>query len=220
MLIVSPSRSTTPCQPWLRLAAACVVRFPANPYPDVWRVAGREPPCLYRVRRAIRDGWLVFVSPDGRHKEIEHHRMNVTLNRALQQRIFEQMQSSYPNEGGGFLLGRMRDADLNEVEVEDIVQVANVFAEAEQYHRYAMTPADWARLEDEADARGLTLVGYYHSHPNSPAVPSLYDRDHALPNFVYIITAVYEGPRATEQRVWWLRPDRSQFDEGTLHVPA
>ncbi len=34
-----------------------------------------------------------------------------------------------------------------------------------------MTPLDWARLEDEADERGLTLVGYYHSHPIRPQFP-------------------------------------------------
>jgi proteasome lid subunit RPN8/RPN11 len=80
-----------------------------------------------------------------------------------------------------------------------------------------MTPQDWMRLEDEADAKGLTLVGYYHSHPDSPAIPSIYDRDHALPNFVYIITSVVQG-KAVEMHVWRLRPDRSQFDEAILRV--
>ncbi len=70
------------------------------------------------------------------------------------------------------------------------MHVANQFESEEQYHRYAMTPLDWAKLEDEADARGLTLVGYYHSHPDHPAIPSVFDRDHALPNFSYIITSV------------------------------
>jgi proteasome lid subunit RPN8/RPN11 len=80
-----------------------------------------------------------------------------------------------------------------------------------------MTPQDWARLEDEADARGLTLVGYYHSHPDSPAIPSIYDRDHALPNFTYIITSV-QGAQAVDMRVWRLRSDREQFDAGSLII--
>lgn len=143
--------------------------------------------------------------------------MNVVLKYDLQQHIFEQMVASYPNEGGGFLLGTLNG---DTIQIVDIVQVANTFAAEEQYHRYAMTPLDWAKLEDEADARGLTLVGYYHSHPNSPAIPSVYDRDHALPNFTYIITSVQKSdePRAVEMRVWRLRADRSQFDENTLTV--
>lgn len=143
--------------------------------------------------------------------------MNVVLKRDLQQRIFSEMIAAYPNEGGGFLLG-ISNGDT--VRVDDVAHIGNTFAEEEQYHRYAMTPQDWARLEDEADARGLTLVGYYHSHPDSPAVPSIYDRDHALPNFTYIITSVQnpDAPSAVEQRVWRLRPDRSQFDENNLIV--
>lgn len=140
--------------------------------------------------------------------------MSIQLAAALQQRIFAQMEASFPNEGGGFLLGLL---SVQGIIIHDIVQVENTFEAAEQYHRYAMRPQDWIRLEDEADARGLSLVGYYHSHPSSPAVPSLYDRDHALPHFVYIITAVYDA-RAAEMRAWRLREDRSQFDEEALDI--
>jgi len=140
--------------------------------------------------------------------------MTVRLGKLLQSRIFEQMEDTYPNEGGGFLLGELED---NSTVIRDIIQVDNVFEEEEQYHRYAMTPQDWMRLEDEADDRGLTLVGYYHSHPDSPAIPSEYDREHALPNFLYIITSVEMG-RATDMRVWKLRADRSVFDREELDV--
>jgi proteasome lid subunit RPN8/RPN11 len=140
--------------------------------------------------------------------------MTIRLTSALQARIFEQMEGTFPNEGGGFLLGNITP---EAVYIEDITQVENVFETEEQYHRYAMTPQDWMKLEDEADARGLSLVGYYHSHPESPAIPSVYDRDHALPNFVYIITSVMAG-KAAEMRVWRLRTDRSQFDAETLEV--
>lgn len=140
--------------------------------------------------------------------------MTVHLPTDLQARIFEQMEGTYPNEGGGFLLGSSRDGEIT---IADIIQIENVFEQEEQYHRYAMTPQSWAQLEDEADARGLTLVGYYHSHPDSPAIPSIYDRDHALPNFTYIITSVQAG-KAVDMRVWRLRTDRTQFDADTLNI--
>jgi proteasome lid subunit RPN8/RPN11 len=140
--------------------------------------------------------------------------MTIKLNSDLQKQIFNQMEGTFPNEGGGFLLGQ---AYADEIIIEDITQVENTFEEEEQYHRYAMTPQDWMRLEDEADEKGLTLVGYYHSHPNAPAVPSIYDRDHALPNFVYIITSVQDG-KAVDMRVWTLKADRSAFDNETLVV--
>jgi len=138
----------------------------------------------------------------------------VQITTILQQRVFTQLQGNYPNEGGGFLLGA-RTAD--QVTLTDIRPVVNTFASEEQYHRYAMTPADWARLEDEADAAGLIVVGYYHSHPDSPAIPSEYDRVYALPNFCYLITSV-RNAQAGECRAWWLSEDRAKFHELTLHV--
>ncbi len=140
--------------------------------------------------------------------------MGVQLTKQLQARIFEQMEGTYPNEGGGFLLGSVVDSVT---QIIDITQVENVFETEEQYHRYAMTPQDWMRLEDEADERGLTLVGYYHSHPDSPAIPSEYDRDHALPNFVYVITSVQDH-KAVDMRVWRLQADRSKFDAEELII--
>lgn len=140
--------------------------------------------------------------------------MNVVLAAALQQQIFKHLQAAYPNEGGGFLLGSQNG---DTVTIAETIDVENVFEAEEQYHRYAMTPLDWARLEDQADERGLTLVGYYHSHPDSPAIPSVYDRDHALPNFTYIITQV-DNAKAVDMRVWRLRDTRDQFDAGTLII--
>lgn len=138
----------------------------------------------------------------------------ITLSSDLQQRIFAHLESTYPNEGGGFLFGTL---SADGITIADTNPITNVFAAEEQYHRYAMTPQDWARQEDAAEERGLTLVGYYHSHPDSPAIPSIYDRDHALPNFVYIITQVQDG-KAVDMRVWRLKDDRTDFDANDLHI--
>jgi proteasome lid subunit RPN8/RPN11 len=140
--------------------------------------------------------------------------MTINLSRELQERIFSHLRVAYPNEGGGFLVGEQNNDDVT---IRNIIGVQNVFEEAEQYHRYAMTPQDWMRLEDEADNLGLTLVGYFHSHPDSPCIPSIYDRDHALPNFVYLITEVTNG-EAVDIKAWRLRHDRSQFDQEVLSV--
>lgn len=138
----------------------------------------------------------------------------IHLTPELRGHIFEQLQRSYPNEGGGFLLGTLYN---NEVTIRDVRPVLNVFASEEQYHRYAMTPTDWMHLEDEADAKGLALVGYYHSHPDHPAIPSEFDRTHALPNFRYLITSIQTG-QAVDIRAWQLSDDRSQFEELELRI--
>lgn len=140
--------------------------------------------------------------------------MTVVLPREMQKRIFDQMETVYPDEGGGFLLGELQG---DEVVIRNIAPVDNVFESEERHHRYAMTPQDWMRLEDAADEQGLALVGYYHSHPDSPAAPSEYDRVHALPNFVYLIASVIEA-KAVDMRAWKLKADRSAFIGETLQV--
>jgi proteasome lid subunit RPN8/RPN11 len=140
--------------------------------------------------------------------------MTVILLQDVQAQIFRHLESSYPNEGGGFLLGQ-RDGET--VRVTEAIEIENVFEAGEQYHRYAMTPLDWSRLEDEADSRGLNLVGYFHSHPDSPAIPSDFDRDHALPQFLYLITPVYAA-QAGEMLAWWLNDDRTKFNADSLSI--
>jgi proteasome lid subunit RPN8/RPN11 len=136
--------------------------------------------------------------------------MNIVVDEALRVRIREQMETVYPNEGGGFLLGTKNSDHL---QIQDVIQVQNVFSEEEQYHRYAMRAwEDFGRYEDEADARGLRLLGYYHSHPDWPAEPSEFDRNHAFPNFIFLITSVEKG-KAVVMRAWQLRADYTQFDE-------
>jgi proteasome lid subunit RPN8/RPN11 len=140
----------------------------------------------------------------------------VFLPQTLQTRIFAHLEATFPNEGGGFLLGSTT-ATPNSIIIHDTINIANVFAADEQWHRYAMRPQDWAQLEDAADARGLTLVGYYHSHPNAAPIPSVYDGDHALPNFVYLITEVRDG-HAKLAWAWRLRHDRQGFDPLPLQI--
>lgn len=140
--------------------------------------------------------------------------MDVVIDRALQQQIFAELEAAYPDEGVGFLLGAVTDGVLR---VLDVVGVDNTFAPEQRRHRFATTPQAWARLEDGAEARGLTLVGCYHSHPDSPAIPSTDDREHALPNFSYLITSVQDA-RAVEMRAWRLRDDRSRFEAAALRI--
>jgi proteasome lid subunit RPN8/RPN11 len=140
--------------------------------------------------------------------------MKVSIGRGIQSEIFKHLEAAYPNEGGGFLLGVIEGETVN---IRETIQGENEFEAEEQYHRILLSPQAWMKLEDEADARGLSLVGYYHSHPDSAPIPSIYDRDHALPHFTYLITQVQDA-EAVEMLAWRLRDDRTQFDGEELVV--
>jgi proteasome lid subunit RPN8/RPN11 len=138
----------------------------------------------------------------------------LSIGADLLKSIFHHLQETYPNEGGGFLLGTVTQ---DTVQVRQTRPITNTFPTEEQFHRYAMTPLDWAKMEDEADAAGLVLLGYYHSHPDWPAIPSEFDRVHALPNFTYLITSVHKGA-AADSRAWQLSDDRTTFEELRLSI--
>lgn len=140
--------------------------------------------------------------------------MPVELSRPLQARIVQQMENTFPNEGGGFLLGTQA-GDMTRI--VDVIQIENLFESEEQYHRYMMSPENWIKMEDEAEARGLLLAGYYHSHPDSPAIPSEYDHSYAWPRFIWLITSVMAG-KADHLRAWILRDDGSEFEETELRL--
>ena len=62
-------------------------------------------------------------------------------------------------------------------------------------NRFSITPEDFRAAERAAAERGLDLLGWYHSHPDHPARPSEFDREHAWPWYSYVIVSV-EGGRA------------------------
>ncbi len=126
--------------------------------------------------------------------------------------IGAQGEGAYPHECCGFLLG----ADAGGArEVSALLPLANAREAGERYHRFLITPDDVLEAEEAAAARGLDVIGVYHSHPDHAARPSEFDREHALPWWSYVITSVAKG-RAVESRAWRLEENRSAFVEEGL----
>ncbi len=140
------------------------------------------------------------------------------LSAELLDRINRHGEAAYPNEACGFLLGRgAEDAALGERNVLALLPLDNAREAEEQYHRFLITPRDVLEAEEAAAAQGLDVIGVYHSHPDHPARPSEFDREHALPWWSYVITAVAAGTPGP-MRAWRLRDDRSRFDEEPLVI--
>ena len=118
-------------------------------------------------------------------------------------------ESSYPDEGAGFLLGSDSGKDRH---VTQIFSTENAREDEARHNRYLVTPEDYLKAEITADKLGLSLIGVFHSHPDHPNRPSEFDREWAQPFFSYVITSVNEG-KAVESRSWRLVEDRSKFEE-------
>lgn len=125
-------------------------------------------------------------------------------------------RESYRDEACGVMFGLQEGPDMNIKDVQDVQPLANS-RDGERHRRFLVTPKDYQRAEAEASARGLTLLGFYHSHPDHPAFPSEYDLAHAFPFFSYVIVSVQKG-EPTEVRSFVMKEDRSAFDAEELQT--
>jgi proteasome lid subunit RPN8/RPN11 len=138
-------------------------------------------------------------------------------------------EAEYPAECCGMLLG---EASGEHKLVSEVAPLANLRHDPRraqellplddperetERNRFLIDPKEQIRVEKDARARGLTVLGYYHSHPDHPARPSAYDREHAWPWYSYVIVAVGQG-RASDTRSWVLAEDRSNFAPEALEV--
>ncbi len=155
--------------------------------------------------------------------------MSLRLTRQQSEAIRQHGATDYPNECCGVLLGHANGAQK---EVREVVSLRNLRRDAKQAqellpvenpgreserNRYLIDPKEQLRAEKDARVRGLEVLGYYHSHPDHPARPSDYDREHAWPWYSYLIVSVEQGePR--DIRSWVLAEDRSCFHPEEIEV--
>jgi proteasome lid subunit RPN8/RPN11 len=123
--------------------------------------------------------------------------------------------AGYPFECCGALIGG--EVAPGERSVGEAWALTNA-ATATPERRFTVAPDDYRRAETRAATSGAALLGFYHSHPDAPARPSLEDLAHAWPNLDYIIVSIVRG-QAGEIACWRLREDRSGFDREDITWP-
>ena len=99
-------------------------------------------------------------------------------------------EQTYPHECCGVLLGRSIDG-VNEV--VEVVPAGNTRTDS-AHNRYNIAPVELIRIQRQARARSLDIVGFYHSHPDHPAQWS--STDIAEAHWIacsYVITSVAHG---------------------------
>jgi proteasome lid subunit RPN8/RPN11 len=150
----------------------------------------------------------------------------LVISAQLAEKIRAHGAETYPHECCGALLGR----DSGEIPGSDPAKYP-VAAEREilalyplinrredsPRNRFSVTSEDVIAAEKEARGHGLDVVGWYHSHPDHPARPSQYDRDHAWPWYSYIIVSV-QNSAPQEMTSWRLNDDRQEFSPEGIEI--
>lgn len=77
---------------------------------------------------------------------------------------------------------------------------------------FSLSARDYLAMEDEAQRKGLTVLGFYHSHPDAPAVPSARDASAAWPQWWTVIVPVTKVG-AGQPRAWRFDEEARAFRE-------
>ena len=133
------------------------------------------------------------------------------LSEEILKNIRQHGAEDYPNETCGAMLGVDGDSvgDSNR-EVQALFPLINRRDDSPR-NRFSVTADDVRGAEKAAKQQGLELIGWYHSHPDHPARPSEFDRDHAWPWYSYVIVSVAQG-QPQDLTSWRLVDDRSHFE--------
>ena len=132
----------------------------------------------------------------------------VRVTRAVLEAIRQEAARGYPDEACGALLGR--DAGM----VSETIALPNRERDAPR-RRFTVAPTDYLAVEKAADERGLTLLGFWHSHPDHPARPSETDRQYAWPGLLTLVIAVDRGEPGP-LTAWSVADAEAPFAEVTL----
>jgi proteasome lid subunit RPN8/RPN11 len=138
--------------------------------------------------------------------------MLLTMSKELAEQIRAHGMENYPYECCGALLGR----DSAPREVSGLFPLVNRRDDSPR-NRFSVTAQDVLDAEKAARQEGLDVVGWYHSHPDHPARPSEYDRDHAWPWYSYIIVSVAQG-QPQDMTSWRLNDNREQFSPEGIQI--
>ena len=98
-------------------------------------------------------------------------------------------QATYPNECVGVMLGSSNNGRKT---VQTALRMENVNP-GSQRERYQLDNQDLRAADAEARRRGLTLIGIYHSHPDSDAYFSPTDLRNSCPWYSFVVLSVRNG---------------------------
>ena|SRR5579884_4069971 len=113
----------------------------------------------------------------------------IEIEKTAWETMVDHAQSTFPDECCGAMLGRV-DGDSKTVTVA--VPIENSFRGA-QGDRYEIRPEDLLEADKAARARGLDLVGIFHSHPDCDAYFSETDLKNSCPWYSFVVLSVKNG---------------------------
>jgi desampylase len=126
--------------------------------------------------------------------------VNLEFGRRAVESAVAHAREAAPDECCGLLLGR-------DDQIVEAARARNIAAEPRS--RFLIDPRDHIDIRRTARGRGLDVIGFYHSHPGSPATPSARDvAEFTYPGSLYAIVSLASEPAEIQL---------FRLDEGNFH---
>jgi proteasome lid subunit RPN8/RPN11 len=147
--------------------------------------------------------------------------MTIVISAEQRKIICNHAESVYPEECCGILLGEIVGASKMLVEVIPTINAWNK-AESDELdrsksNRYSIDPQDIFTAQKRARELDLDIIGFFHSHPDYPAIPSTCDRTQAWEVYSYPIVSVING-KVREIKSWVLDSDGVFQEERQIRI--
>lgn len=136
----------------------------------------------------------------------------IYISKAVFDEILDHAKESYPDECCGVIAGKPGP----ERTVEKAYRTENT-NKVRSRDRYEIDPAALLKLDRKLREEGLDILGFYHSHPDHPDSPSVFDRERGQPGYSYLIVAV-NGERETTVKSWSFEEDDEPFGEEEIKL--
>jgi proteasome lid subunit RPN8/RPN11 len=135
--------------------------------------------------------------------------MVVKIINSTYDEIIKHAESGYPEEVCGVIIGKNRS-------VTNFKECRNLNRERAR-DRYDLDPLSFKEADDWARLNGMEILGIYHSHPDHPSRPSIFDRERAWPDWLYIIISIQHG-KYNDGRAWVINDYSSPFVEEKIEL--
>ncbi len=146
--------------------------------------------------------------------------MAIVISAEQLKQIYAHAEEMYPEECCGILLGKITKLDRT---VNEVIPTVNAWLPADRldesnpsdqvdrvdrskHSRYTIAPPAIFQAQKRGRDLDLEIIGFFHSHPDYPAIPSTCDRDQAWEVYSYPIVSVIQG-QVSDLRSWLLDSD-------------
>jgi len=133
----------------------------------------------------------------------------LTLGLGVKEAILAMAEEGYPLEACGVLVGSVVPR-----RAMALVPVRNV-AKTSPRTRFAVDPLEYRAVEARADRQGLSILGFVHSHPDAPPVPSATDALYAAEweGYSLVIVSVVQGEARDLTSWYWFSSAQAFLEE-------